>query len=76
MKQFLVEYTKYRKAIASFIVGLAGVAAVVWPLISDGKVSVQDTIAIVSSVATWLAGTGAVYGFSNTEPAPSAENSK
>lgn len=59
------EYTKYRKSIAAFIIGLAGVAAVVWPLVSDGNVSVGDTIAIVAAVASWLGGTGAVYGVSN-----------
>lgn len=59
------DYKKYRKALAAFIAGLAGFLAVAYPLISDGRVSVSDIIAISGAFAAWLGSAGAVYSIPN-----------
>jgi|GEM_PF-6156841 len=56
----------YRKAAASFLVGLAGFIGIVAPLLTDGKVTNGDIVAVIMSLAAWLGGTAAVYQTPNT----------
>lgn len=55
----------YRKAIASFLVGLAAFLGVVLPILTDGGVSNSDVIATILAFAGWLGGTAAVYQVPN-----------
>lgn len=58
--------TQYNKAIAAFLVGLAGFLTISLPLVTDGNVSNGDIVAVIGALATWLGGTGAVYQIPNT----------
>lgn len=56
---------EYRKALAAFLVGLAGFLSVVLPILTDGFISNGDVIASLGALAAWIGGTAAVYQVPN-----------
>lgn len=61
----VTKFSQMRKAVAAFLVGLAGFLIVALPLITDGNITNADIVAVVGSLGTWLGGTGAVYQVTN-----------
>lgn len=57
----------YTKTIIAFIVGILQIVALYVTLNNDGKLSSEDTNALIAAVIVALGGTGAVYQFPNTE---------
>lgn len=65
----------YRKAAASFLIGLATFLGVVLPLLTDGVVTEQDIVAVILALAGWLGGTAVVYQVPNQVTANSVKES-
>lgn len=63
----LKKLAPYAKAVAAFLVGLASFLVVLSTAVADGKVDQQEIVTLVSSLAAWLGGTGAVYQTKNKE---------
>jgi hypothetical protein len=55
------KFAEIRKAVAAFLVGLAGFLTVSLPLLTDGQVTNTDIVATVAALAAWLGSTAAVY---------------
>ncbi|MCA1565815.1 MAG: hypothetical protein LC803_09295 [Acidobacteria bacterium] len=51
---------EYRKAVAAFLVGMAGFLTVTLPLVTDGVVTNNDIVAVLGALAAWVGGTVAV----------------
>lgn len=64
----MIDVTKlapYAKAVAAFIAGLASFAATVAAVMADGTVTAEELVIVLTALATWLGGTGAVYQVRN-----------
>lgn len=55
----------YMKAIAAFVVGLGQFLVILSTVVSDGIVTPDEAITIVTSLAGWLGVTGVVYQVRN-----------
>lgn len=61
------KFSEIRKAVAAFLVGLAGFLGSVLALLTDGNISNADIIATVVALAAWFGGTYAVYQTPNDQ---------